>query len=314
MRYLMILLAGALLLSAQDEPTLRRAFEGQTVVVKVDMPAYRDGVDVYPDASMPVDFRKVASRLKEYGTGVHQGESIMVTKVVVKKDHIEFQLGGGGFGTLSDRLTVAAAASTVPYQYKSDREHDLEQQLKYETNSRERRRLQEQLDDIREDRRQDNQYATVANNQARQMQQQKVKELESQGGSRFNIWYKDGLPQEAKTPEGIMRALAKYVEFSDGPSSGSRATEPWPDSPQTSSSGNAPTNDHAKPTGSGLGAVHKGMTIGQVERILGPATKVGQHSEGSVDVSTREYETEDGLAIRADFAGGVLIDFSAKAK
>ncbi|MFN5581990.1 hypothetical protein [Gemmatimonas sp.] len=42
-------------------------------------------------------------RIKEFGTALDVGQQVMVTKVVVKGDsHIEFQLGGGGFGTLSD--------------------------------------------------------------------------------------------------------------------------------------------------------------------------------------------------------------------
>jgi hypothetical protein len=42
-------------------------------------------------------------RIKEFGTALDVGQQVMVTKVVIKGDsHIEFQLGGGGFGTLFD--------------------------------------------------------------------------------------------------------------------------------------------------------------------------------------------------------------------
>jgi len=42
-------------------------------------------------------------RIKEFGTALDVGQQVMVTKVVIKGDsHIDFQLGGGGFGTLFD--------------------------------------------------------------------------------------------------------------------------------------------------------------------------------------------------------------------
>jgi hypothetical protein len=85
----------------QNESALRQYFEGMTVVAKMDMPGTSDGVSVHPERSMPVDFRKVAQALKTYGIGLHSGESVMVTKVHLKKHHIEFQLGGGGFGLLN---------------------------------------------------------------------------------------------------------------------------------------------------------------------------------------------------------------------
>ncbi|MBK6459273.1 MAG: hypothetical protein IPF87_24895 [Gemmatimonadetes bacterium] len=36
---------------------------------------------------------------EEFGTALKPGQQVMITKVVVKKDsHIEFQLGGSGWG------------------------------------------------------------------------------------------------------------------------------------------------------------------------------------------------------------------------
>ena len=74
--------------AAQNEAALRAAFEGKTVAVRIDMPATSQGVSVYPQDAMPVNFREVAQRLKDNGTALKMGAQVMVTKVVVKKDHI----------------------------------------------------------------------------------------------------------------------------------------------------------------------------------------------------------------------------------
>ena len=119
---LAILFAG-LPVNAQSEGALRQYFEGMTVVVKMDMPGTSDGVSVHPGRSMPVDFRKVALAMKQYGIGLHQGQSVMITKVHLKKKHIEFQLGGGGYGTFGDIMTNSMEHPTGGYYAgKSSRE------------------------------------------------------------------------------------------------------------------------------------------------------------------------------------------------
>ena len=98
----------------QNESVLRQAFEGKTVTVKIDMPATSRGVDVYPLEAMAVDFREVAQRLKDNSTALRIGQQVMVTKVVVKKNsHIEFQLGGGGYGTFGQARAGSHEAKAV---------------------------------------------------------------------------------------------------------------------------------------------------------------------------------------------------------
>src|SRR4051812_46434498 len=99
-----ILCAAGLALSAgsvaaQDEASLRSYFEGRRVTVTLDMPGTSDGVDIQADSRRPFDARRHGERLKMYGTAIPAGASTTVTLVKVKKDIIEFQLGGGGFGT-----------------------------------------------------------------------------------------------------------------------------------------------------------------------------------------------------------------------
>src|SRR5918997_625232 len=110
--------------SRSHEAALRAAFEGKTVTVKVDMPATSQGVDVFPLDGMPVDFREVAQRLKDNGTALKIGQQVMVTKVLVKKNsHIEFQLGGGGYGTFGDWMTSPTVTTpTSASETKEERE------------------------------------------------------------------------------------------------------------------------------------------------------------------------------------------------
>jgi hypothetical protein len=286
--------------TAQNESILREYFEGKTVTVRIDMPGSSQGVDVRPTSNIPLDFPAAADRIKRYGIGIHNGESIMITKLVLKKDHIEVQLGGGGFGTFKDTMILSSNNPTAFYEGKSNRERDLEDQLKYENRGWRRDQIRSELDRLRRDRERNNTYIAVQNNQVEQQKKQEERELRASSGSRFNIWYKDGFPQGANTPQGVISALEKYVDF-QGPS------QSFSSNPSYS----VPLDGPLPPSNNGLGALRKGMTVAQAERILGPAAKVTQQNEGSIEIVSREYNTDDGLKVRTKFASGVLIDFSA---
>src|SRR5215213_2339602 len=116
MRYTILgalLVVAAAPLRAQNEAVLRHAFEGKVVSVNIDMPASQKGVDVYPLDPMPVNFREVAERLKDNSTSLRIGQQVMVTKVLVKgTTHIEFQLGGGGYGTFGDNTSTSVSRAS----------------------------------------------------------------------------------------------------------------------------------------------------------------------------------------------------------
>src|SRR5262249_17861835 len=86
----------------QTEDQLRQYFEGKTVVVKIDMPATQEGVDVFADARRPIDFEQYRARLRSTGTAIRSGETVMITKLKVKDKMIEFQVGGRGRGAAGD--------------------------------------------------------------------------------------------------------------------------------------------------------------------------------------------------------------------
>ena len=117
---LLVLVATAPPGFAQSEDQLRTFFEGKTVRVKIEMPGTEDGVDVYPGTAHPIDFPKHATRLKRAGTALRRGDEVLVTKVKVKKDLIEFQLAGGGYGTFGDddnpNVFVPAASKSFSFR------------------------------------------------------------------------------------------------------------------------------------------------------------------------------------------------------
>src|SRR5262249_11714701 len=104
---------------AQNEGALKAFFEGKRVTLRIDMPGTSDGVDVQADARESIDYSRYRDNLKRYGTAVHAGDSITVTLVKVKKDLIEFQLGGGGYGTFGDDTSTSVYIPDAP---KTERE------------------------------------------------------------------------------------------------------------------------------------------------------------------------------------------------
>src|ERR1700680_344774 len=133
--------------NAQNEAALRSYFEGTRVTLRLDMPGTSDGVDVQADASRAVDYQRYGNDLKRYGTAIRAGESVSVTLVKVKKDLIEFQLGGGGFGTFGDDTSTSVTMRLVD---KSEREKSLEKRVREEDARDRRREVQRERRHLRE--------------------------------------------------------------------------------------------------------------------------------------------------------------------
>jgi hypothetical protein len=82
-----------------------KVFLGKDVKALLDMPAYKDGLDLYVDFkakkqfdSRGIDLKDLSKYLKEKGVGVERDEWVTITDVKVDSDRIEIQLGGGGEG------------------------------------------------------------------------------------------------------------------------------------------------------------------------------------------------------------------------
>jgi len=277
---------------AQTEDQLRRFFEGKRVTVKIEMPGTEDGVDVYPGTSQPVDFPKHARRLKEFGTAVRSGESVMVTKVRVKRDLVEFQLGGGGYGTMWDD---ASPHVPVAPAVKTQREKNLERDLAATTDPAAKRKIKEELDGLRRDRERIDASNRATAAQAQQLKASNIRQRRLEGGSRFNLRYRTVLPEEALTPDGVMRALAEYVDFS--PLLATRATGPG-------LHGERPTTP---------GELRKGLLVEEVDALLGRPETINQRTEGTLRVSTSVY-LPPGKRIEAEFVEGVLVRYTVTSR
>src|SRR5262245_45619482 len=275
---------------AQNEGALKDYFEGKSVRVKLDMPATQEGIDVYPDARRPLDFGVYSSRIKSYGIALKNGDSVMITRVRVKEKVIEFQLGGGGYGTFGDDTGTVSATTAS----KSNREKDLERAIKSEKDPDRKRRMQRELDDLRREREREDALNRNIAASATEANKARIAEKRLQGGSRFNIRYQNGVPPGLE-PAGIMRALEEYVDFA--------ATTARPGGPQR----------EVLPMAAPGGDIRKGMSIQGVERILGKPTKTSTRTEGTLKVVNSTYARGDEI-ISAEFVGGVLTKYSISSR
>lgn len=269
------LLGGPLV--AQDEPSLKVHFEGRVVAVRMDMPATDDGVDVYPAETPPVDFPRYQARVRKYGIAIRQGETAMVTKLKVKGKLIEFQLGGGGYGTAGDQTDPSVGFTPAP---KTEREKTLERELKDARGPVVKRRMEDELDHLRSQREREDRRNRAVAAEATERRREFIQHRRLAGGSRFNLRWRDAVPAGTLTPDAIETALASYVDF----------RLPESADPMLSL------------------RLRKGLSIEKVEDLLGEPVGTRERIEGTLRVSTRTFE-RDGERVVADFVEGVLVRY-----
>jgi len=269
-------------LLAQSESALRQAFEGKTVRVKIDMPATNDGVDLQYRGEPPLDFRTYSQRMKRFGAALRNGDSVMVTTVRAKSKNIEFQLGGGGYGTFGDD-TGNVSLGTVS---KSRRESDLERDLRNESDSRRRDQMSRELRRLASDRDREN---SIRRSREQELSIETKRDIEVkrlQAGSRFNIHFPDNFLKESiPTPAAVRAMLAEYVEF-DG-------AEP------------APVNSS--------NSVRKGMLADEVYRILGEPSTKDRANLGAFEQITATW-VQGGNLTRVFFINEVAVKISVESR
>lgn len=294
---LLLLMLAAARLEAQSEDELRRYFEGKRVTLKIAMPGTEQGVDIFPGTDRPLDYPRYADRLKDNGTAIAAGQDAMITKVRVKSKHIEFQLDGGGYGTMGDETSTSVYVGSTP---KSKREKNLEAELKQEQDPVRRRQIKEELDDLRNAREREDASNRAEVADAEEQKKENLRQRRLEGGSRFNVRYQDRLPDEVLTPNGLETALAEYVSFPSLPvnTAGSAGAE-------------RPANGDEVATAPGPpGALpRKGMSPAEVEGLLGPPVTTTERTEGTLRVVTRIYRSGDGR-VTAEFVEDVLFRYS----
>jgi hypothetical protein len=284
-------------LAAQSEAALKEHFEGRTVSTKLAMPGTEDGVDIYPGGQRPLDYSRYADRLKDHGTSIKAGEPVTVTKVKVKEKLIEFQLGGGGYGTFGDETSSNVATPATP---KTKRERNLEAELKRATDPARKRAIREELDDLKAEREREDARNRANVAEAEEHRKQNIRQRRLEGGSRFNIRYRDRVPADALYPNAVMAALAEYVDFGQLRTSGATPTD---------------VREQIGPPAQRQrqGLPQKGMLLREVEALLGPAAKATERKEGKLTVLTREYTSPQGR-VTAEFVEGVLIRYTVRSE
>ncbi len=280
--------------------SLENFFEGRMVELKLDMPATSDGVDVYPLKSKPIDFSEYADRLKEHGTAIKAGERMIITKVKTKDKHIEFQLGGGGYGTFGDE----SADVQIRYAEKSKREKDLEKLVDAEKDKAKKSSLKQELSELREQRERENAKLTTEGEQLKLQKQAKIRDKALASGSRFNIRYERELTAAEKTPESLMKALSACVTFpADVFGATTGAT-----TPASTTSPTAPAS--TTPAGFSL---KKGLTWQEVSSHYGIPKNLLEKQIEKLRVVTCAFDEGD-QRIEATFVEEILVKYSISSR
>jgi hypothetical protein len=287
--------------AAQTEADLKGYFEGRHVTLKIDMPATKDGVNIYPERAQALNYSEYAARLKRNGTAIRRGDSIMITKIKVKDKHVEFQLGGGGYGTIGDETDTAV---NVPSASKSRREKHLEDELKRETDTARRKKLKEELDDLRRNREREDRINRSIAAAAEEAKRARIEQKALQGGSRFNVHF-SLLDANVLTPAAIIEALSKYVDFSES----AREDEPAPflrpaAYSYVAAGDRAAQVVHLAPPTTYLSA---GLSTREVIRLLGQPIAIATHGGETPAVTTYEFARGNGHVLIAQFVSDVLV-------
>ena len=91
--------------SSEAKQAFSQLLLGKDVKSLIEMPAYKEGIDIYFTASSGkhtdergLDFDEMTKWLKSKGVGIERDEWVTITDVKIDSDKIEIHLGGGGEG------------------------------------------------------------------------------------------------------------------------------------------------------------------------------------------------------------------------
>jgi hypothetical protein len=303
---LLMIAAAALPVDAQDGPTsIENYFQGKQVHLKIDMPGSQKGVDLRFDRGTPMDWKQYSSRLKDFGVAIPKGEQSTITTVIVKKDMVEFQLDGGGFGTFGDDTSATVTPKAVE---KSSYEKQLETDIAGTDDPDRKRSLQRDLDRERDRRNRQDAANRRAAQIASQLKSQQVAQNRMRGGSRFNLRWPGSIPAEQLTPEGLMKVLSPYIEFS-GPEAERSGAPPSNVAGPVAGS----TADSAS-AGSPTGQLKRGMLMGDVNRLLGQGQQLSETvSNDGLKTQVFEYLPQD-RRVEVTYVDGLVVRFSISSR
>ena len=180
------------------EAKMRERFLNLAVLVKIDMPANEDGVDIRTWQQPAIDIGEIQERIDKHGVSLSAyGQLSLITEIKRKRKHLEFHLDGGGW---------SGRVPSVPrFIDRSPEEIALGLPARPEPEDVIRRRRAELAEErIREDDKAYERYLEKAEEYERN---------KTAAGSRFNLRYRQALTARELTPKSIMEALGAYVDF-----------------------------------------------------------------------------------------------------
>ncbi len=286
------------------QSALQSYFVGRQITLQIDMPGTQQGVDLRMDREDPMDWKQYSNRLKQFGPALRSGDRSTITTLVVKKNLIEFQLDGGGFGTFWDDDST----TVTPYHVdKSNYEKQLERDIRDTTDPQKKRALQRELDRVRSRREREQRSDDRAAQIASQLKAQQVADKRTRGGSRFNLRWAGSIPQDQLTPDAVMKMLEAYVDFGD-----LQAEKPIL----------TPVAQNAAPvaaaaTGAGSASItqiKRGMAIGEVSNLMGLGRQLSQStSEEGLKTQIFEYLPND-YRVEVTYVDGIVVRYSIESR
>jgi hypothetical protein len=278
---------------AQSEPALWQYFEGRTVIAKVDLPATKTGLDIYPDSSPAINDARYGKQLKQFGISTRRNEAVTITDVRVKPKSIEIELGkDDSAGETSSSIYVVAV--------KSQRERNLESDLEHETNPVRKERMEKELDALRQRREREDVRLKAALAQLTRTNPDQDRQRQQDSGARFNLIFPGGVPSRALAPEYIMTALKPWIDFDQdrlfppvSQKQAARTPEPPPSLPEQTA--------HAS-------ELRKGLTEAELQHLFGDPVKREPGVEGDLHVEILTFK-KDETTVEATMVEGVLVRF-----
>ena len=272
-------------LTAQNEQALKNFFEGKKIIPVIDLPASTQGINIYPEKTPQLNYGDYGNDLKEYSVGVYSNESIIITKVVVKKNHIRFELGGGGYGGFWDESDYVSA----PRVAKSSREEELESLIKEESNASRKKELRDQLDFEKKKRQEEQSRIDFEAEQAREVKRLRIAEKRAKAGSRIHIRYDRKIISKDLNIDLILDQLSEFAVLEEN-----GIVE------------NAPSAEPKK-------EIRKGMSWNDANIYLGMPTQASTDNQCDLTIMTCQYEKGNEI-IEAKFVEGILVRYSISSK
>lgn len=276
------------------ERDLRAFFENHRVKVLIDMPATSKGVDVDTAAPEPerVAFGKVSERIGQTGASIREGAIVPITKINLKDDTIEFQLGGGGFNSFWN----SSGTVSPTYRGKSVRERDLEREIRNEKDPKRKRDLERDLRYERERREDDERRERDIAERENEIRRERDHDRAMSMGSRFNVRFEKKAYGRFATPQAVMEILSPWVDFYG-----------LPDAPRRHHGGDSRggRDDYASDEG---GELRPGMSRGDVQARLGAPQSERSTRDGDLHKSVAVFR-DGGRRLEVTFVNGVLVQF-----